>query len=392
MAWEQRITALGNAYRERGIGVIAINSNDPDEFPIDDFPSTQQRASQLGMQFPYAIDATSDVARAYGARKTPEAFLFDANMRLVYHGAVDDNTDEAGVQRHFLRDALEALLDGHAISEAETPRHRLFDQVSVGPGDGLCIRNDSYSIRGREWHGSRDHCSTRKRSEHDACRNALVAGGPGRNPCPVIARATHFHTGESWTMADKSVHDIFFGEVRKGDLVTVRGWVRTMRPSKAGFAFVTLHDGSCFDPLQVVVDASLPNYESQVMKLSTGASLEVDGEVVASQGKGQSLELKAMVVRVVGLVDDPATYPMQPKRHSMEFLREQAHLRPRTNIIGAVTRVRHTLAAAIHRYFHERGFFWINTPIITANDAEGRRRNVSCVHAGSGQPAAHRQR
>ncbi len=172
-------------------------------------------------------------------------------------------------------------------------------------------------------------------------------------------------------MAEKSIHEIFYGDIREGELVTVKGWVRTSRPSKAGFAFVTVHDGSCFDALQVVVDASLPNYDSEVMKLSTGASVEVDGEIVASQGKGQALELKALVVRVIGLVDDPATYPMQPKRHSMEFLREQAHLRPRTNIIGAVTRVRHTLAAAIHRYFHERGFFWINTPIVTANDAEG---------------------
>src|SRR5205823_12561455 len=95
------------------------------------------------------------------------------------------------------------------------------------------------------------------------------------------------------------------------------------------------------------------------------------GELVASQGKGQAVELRAETIEVVGWVDDPDHYPMQPKRHTMEYLREVAHLRPRTNVIGAVTRVRHTLAQAIHRYFHEHGFFWIHTPIITASDAEG---------------------
>jgi asparaginyl-tRNA synthetase len=172
-------------------------------------------------------------------------------------------------------------------------------------------------------------------------------------------------------MTELRIADVLAGKVPVGQRVTVSGWVRTRRDSKAGLSFLHLSDGSCFDPLQAVVDKTLPNYESDVLKLSTGCAVTVRGEVVASQGKGQSVELRAEEVQVVGWVDDPETYPMQPKRHTMEYLREVAHLRPRTNIIGAVTRVRHTLAMAVHRFFHERGFFWIHTPIITASDAEG---------------------
>jgi asparaginyl-tRNA synthetase len=108
-----------------------------------------------------------------------------------------------------------------------------------------------------------------------------------------------------------------------------------------------------------------------VLRITSGCAVRVTGELVASQGKGQAVELRGESLEVVGWVDDPDHYPMQPKRHTMEYLREVAHLRPRTNVIGAVTRVRHTLAQAIHRFFHERGFFWIHTPIITASDAEG---------------------
>jgi len=134
---------------------------------------------------------------------------------------------------------------------------------------------------------------------------------------------------------------------------------------------VNVSDGSCFDPIQVVAPNTLSNYESEVMRLTAGCAVIAEGELVASQGKGQAFELQASRVEVVGWVDDPETYPIQPKQHSLEFLREVAHLRPRTNLFGAVARVRHTIASAIHRYFDQNGFFWVNTPIITTSDAEG---------------------
>ena len=151
----------------------------------------------------------------------------------------------------------------------------------------------------------------------------------------------------------------------------MRGWVRTRRDSKAGLSFVHVHDGSCFDPIQVVAPAQLPNYQSEVLKLTTGCAVIATGTLAQSQGKGQAVELQAESIEVVGWVDDPETYPIQPKQHSFEYLREVAHLRPRTNTFGAVARVRHCLSMAIHRFFHEHGFFWIHTPIITASDAEG---------------------
>src|SRR3954471_4230952 len=159
---------------------------------------------------------------------------------------------------------------------------------------------------------------------------------------------------------------VLAGEVAVGSKVTVEGWIRTRRDSKAGLSFLAIHDGSSFEALQVVAPQELPNYEADVLKITTGCSVRAVGEVVASQGKGQSVEVRADSVEVIGWVDDPDTYPMQPKRHTMEFLREVAHLRARTNIVGATTRVRHTLAMAVHRFFHEHGFFWIHTPIITA--------------------------
>jgi len=121
----------------------------------------------------------------------------------------------------------------------------------------------------------------------------------------------------------------------------------------------------------VVAAAALPNYSQEILKLTAGCAIEASGSIVPSPAKGQPFEMQASAVKVVGWVDDPDSYPIQPKPHSFEFLREVAHLRPRTNVIAAVTRVRHTLAQAIHRFFHERGFVWVNTPIITAADAEG---------------------
>jgi asparaginyl-tRNA synthetase len=172
-------------------------------------------------------------------------------------------------------------------------------------------------------------------------------------------------------MTELRIVDILRGKAPVGDTVTVEGWVRTRRDSKAGLSFIHVLDGSCFDPIQVVAPGELANYEETVKKITSGCAVRARGTVVESQGKGQSVEIQADEIEVVGWVDDPETYPMPAKRHTMEHLREHAHLRPRTNLIGAITRVRNCLAQAIHRFHHERGFYWIHTPIITANDCEG---------------------
>src|SRR2546429_5953186 len=168
-----------------------------------------------------------------------------------------------------------------------------------------------------------------------------------------------------------SVRGILAGEAPKDAPVTVKGWVRTRRDSKAGISFVHVSDGSSFHPVQVVAPNTLANYGDHVLHLTAGCAIEATGLVVPSPAKGQPFELQASAITVLGWVDDPDSYPIQPKPHTLEFLREVAHLRPRTNVIAAAARVRHTVAQAIHRFFHERDFFWVNTPIITASDAEG---------------------
>ena len=161
------------------------------------------------------------------------------------------------------------------------------------------------------------------------------------------------------------------GEIRMDETVTVRGWVKTRRDSKAGLSFINLHDGSCFAPIQLVVSEALTNYQNDVLRLTAGCSLIAKGKLVASEGKGQFFEIQVETIEVTGWVENPDTYPIQAKRHTLEFLREVAHLRPRTNTISAVTRIRHSLSQAIHRFFHERGYFWVHTPIVTASDCEG---------------------
>jgi asparaginyl-tRNA synthetase len=156
-----------------------------------------------------------------------------------------------------------------------------------------------------------------------------------------------------------------------GQQVITKGWVRTRRDSKAGFSFIALYDGSSFAPIQVVVQNSLPNYMDEILHLTAGCSIEVVGELVESPGKGQNVEIQASEIKVLGSIEDPDTYPISPKHHSLEYLREHAHLRARTNVIGAVSRVRDSLSFAIHKFFHENGFYWLPTPIITASDCEG---------------------
>ena len=176
---------------------------------------------------------------------------------------------------------------------------------------------------------------------------------------------------------NKNVFDvraILAGQAPQDAPVTVKGWVRTRRDSKAGISFVHLSDGSAFHPLQVVAPNTLPNYADEILKLTAGCAVAATGTIVPSPAKGQPFEMQASAIEVIGWVDDPDTYPISPKHHTMEYLREVAHLRPRTNVIGAATRVRHTLAKAIHRFFDDNGFFWVNTPIITSSDAEGAGR------------------
>jgi len=154
-----------------------------------------------------------------------------------------------------------------------------------------------------------------------------------------------------------------------GASVTVKGWVRTRRDSKAGFSFLDINDGSSLKGIQVVADNSLPNYEA-VKGLSVGASVRVEGTLVESQGQGQAVEIKATSLHIFGTSDADA-YPIQKKQTTLEFLRGVAHLRPRTNTIGAVMRIRNRLAFAVHQFFQSRGFMYVHTPIITAADCEG---------------------
>ena len=167
---------------------------------------------------------------------------------------------------------------------------------------------------------------------------------------------------------------ISVAEARRSDAVgrsaEVRGWVRTRRDSKGGFSFVEINDGSSMGGLQVVVPGELPNYDDDIQRLSAGASLVVTGEIVASPASEQATEMRADTFRIVGEAD-PKTYPLQKKRHSFEKLREWAHLRPRTNTFGAVARVRDRISRSIHDFFGERGFLYLNTPIVTASDCEG---------------------
>jgi len=155
-----------------------------------------------------------------------------------------------------------------------------------------------------------------------------------------------------------------------GDELTVRGWVRTRRDSKQGLSFIELNDGSCLSNLQVIVDADLPGREETIPQATTGSSLVIEGVLQESPGKGQRVELLATSLRLLGTAD-AENYPLQKKRHSFEFLREIAHLRPRTNTFGAIARVRNALSMAIHRFFQDRGFIYVHTPIISTSDCEG---------------------
>lgn len=172
-------------------------------------------------------------------------------------------------------------------------------------------------------------------------------------------------------MSKIRISEALSGLVTVGSEATIQGWVRTRRDSKAGFSFIHVNDGSCFDPIQVVAPGELTNYKDEILHLTAGCAVECTGKLVESGGRGQKFEIQATHINVVGWVSDPDTYPIQPKQHSYEFLRDVAHLRARTNTFGAITRIRHAAAQAIHRYFDDKGYYWIATPIITASDTEG---------------------
>jgi asparaginyl-tRNA synthetase len=172
-------------------------------------------------------------------------------------------------------------------------------------------------------------------------------------------------------MSRLSVSEILAGRVPLEEVVNIKGWIRTRRDSKAGFSFLAVSDGSCFDAIQIVAPNALANYTTEILQITTGCAVSCTGKLVRSQGKGQAIEMQADSVDVVGWIEHPDTYPISPKQHTFEYLREVGHLRARTNTFGAVTRVRHALAMAAHQFFNENGFFWIHTPIVTASDAEG---------------------
>ncbi|UAJ66153.1 asparagine--tRNA ligase [Candidatus Schneideria nysicola] len=168
-----------------------------------------------------------------------------------------------------------------------------------------------------------------------------------------------------------SVFEVLQGNIILNSQVILRGWIRTRRDSKLGISFLHIYDGSCLGSLQVIIHNTLPNYKEEVLHLTTGCSVSIVGKIVQSPSSGQSFELVGNNLTVLGWIEDPNTYPISAKRHNLSYLREVAHLRPRTHTIGAVTRIRHTLAWAIHQFMHQRGFFWVSTPVITAADTEG---------------------
>lgn len=170
-----------------------------------------------------------------------------------------------------------------------------------------------------------------------------------------------------------------------GREVCLQGWVRTRRDSKAGFSFIELNDGSCLGNVQVIAESALANYQSEILHLTVGASVSVEGKVESSQGKGQVTEVRASRVVLHGQAD-PAKYPLQKKGHSMEFLREIAHLRPRSNTFGAVMRVRHQICRSIHEFFWDNGFVYVHAPIITASDCEGAGQMFRVTTLDSAKP------
>ncbi len=172
-------------------------------------------------------------------------------------------------------------------------------------------------------------------------------------------------------MKSTPISDLLSHKIDIDTDVVIEGWLRSRRTSKGGFSFLHVNDGSCLDNIQAVADGELDNYEAEIMELNAGCAVKITGTLVESAGKGQDREIQAHTVEVLGWVDDPESYPIAKKRHTFEYLRTVAHLRPRTNTFGAIARTRNAIANAVHGYFQRAGFVWVNTPIITASDCEG---------------------
>ncbi len=181
-----------------------------------------------------------------------------------------------------------------------------------------------------------------------------------------VPKAMH----QGFPLQKYSVKALLAGAAAIGTTVRVQGWLRSRRTSKGGFSFLTIHDGSAFAGMQILAPDGLANY-ADITDLGPGCALDVRGQLRASPGADQDFEIHADAVDIVGRVLDPQTYPIAKKRHSFEYLRTVAHLRPRTNTFGAIARLRNTLAQAIHHYLHQQGYIWVQTPIITASDCEG---------------------
>lgn len=168
-----------------------------------------------------------------------------------------------------------------------------------------------------------------------------------------------------------SIKEIINGNIKTNSEIIVRGWVKTRRNSKSGISFISVYDGSSLHVIQVIAHISLINYKSEILSITSGCSVIITGNLIYSPGDLQKFEIQATLIKVLGWIKKPETYPISAKRHSVEYLREIPHLRPRTNFMGAITRIRHTLGQAIHRFFYKNDYFWIATPLITSSNTEG---------------------
>ncbi|ATW01651.1 asparagine--tRNA ligase [Candidatus Legionella polyplacis] len=168
-----------------------------------------------------------------------------------------------------------------------------------------------------------------------------------------------------------TIKDCFNKKNKINKIIKINGWIKTKRDSQKKLSFIDLNDGSCIQSIQIVASNNLQNYEKEILKLTTGCSINVIGLLTLSKGKKQNIEIYAKVIKVIGWIKNMEYYPIQAKYHTLQFLRKIPHLRPRTKIISAITRIRHSLSLIIHNYFHKKGYFWINAPIITTNDCEG---------------------
>ncbi|BAB13064.1 asparagine--tRNA ligase [Buchnera aphidicola str. APS (Acyrthosiphon pisum)] len=168
-----------------------------------------------------------------------------------------------------------------------------------------------------------------------------------------------------------SISDIYKDDIIVNSLITVCGWVRNRRSSKSGFSFITIYDGSCFNSIQVIANNTLPNYYKEILHLTTGCSVMLSGKLILSIGDKQKYEIQLKKIKVLGWVENPETYPISSKKHSTEYLREVAHLRSRTNLIGAIARIRNYILHSLHHFFYKEKYYWVPTPIITSLNTEG---------------------